>query len=72
MTKEELFNYGVEIINKFCELNNIKKPKIVLTKGFRGGHCGEYCYDNHTIYVCLNKCATEVVNPGYGWSYHLI
>ena len=70
MTKEELFNYGVEIINKFCKLNNIEKPNIVLTKGFRGGNCGEYHYKNKTIYVCLNKCATEVINPGWGWSHH--
>lgn len=71
MKKEELFNYGVKIINEFCELNNIKKPNIVLIDGNKRGACGYYTYRNKTIHICLKKCAREVTTPtGWGWSHH--
>lgn len=67
MKKEELYDFGIKYIIKFCEANNIKTPKVHKTHIYK--NCGYYDYKNKSIYIDLSHCANEADNPGFCWSH---
>ena len=69
MTKEQLYQEGLNYISLFCKVNNIKMPKIICYNDNGYYCCG--CYDDNKkiIKIYLKSCANEINNPGYSWSH---
>lgn len=56
------------VLKKFCEMNNIPKPRIAFTT--ESGACGYYSYHSNTLVVNPSLCAREVANPAMRcWSH---
>lgn len=69
MTKDNLISEALDILNKFCEINNIPMPKVSLIEDKTKRYCGYYEHYSSNIVVFTNKCATPAINPGFKWSY---
>jgi hypothetical protein len=58
---------SIELINNFCEFNNIPKPKIEIQNNSR--NFGSYYMRSNKIVVNLKKSRCPVRIPGRAWSY---
>ena len=58
------------VLKKFCEINNIPKPKIAFFDSSRSGNCGYYQWRSKVLCIDPNACAREVANPAMrNWSH---
>lgn len=58
------------VLKKFCEINNIPKPKIAFFDSSRSGNCGYYQWRSKVLCIDPNACAREVANPAMrSWSH---
>ena len=69
MTTETLRLEALDILKKFCELNDIPLPKIEFDINKKGGYCGEYFYKTKAIKIYPNACARPAINPVRSWSF---
>ena len=57
-----------EVLEKFCQLNKIKMPKIKVDS-VNSDYCGIYESRNKRITVFMKACRVPTKVPGYAWSY---
>lgn len=69
MTIDVLKQEGINIINKFCELNNIPIPKISFTTDKHEKFHGFYVWNSSEITIIINRCTKPALNPGFKWSF---
>lgn len=66
-SKEELFNIGLEHIQRFCDANGIDVPDVKTeTRNIRA--YGLF-YPSNTIHINMKLCKPPVRTPGYAWTF---
>jgi len=65
--KGYLLYRGIELIDKFCELNRIKMPRIFIDLNMNSAY-GMF-YPKDVIYINTKLCRPPVRTPGYDWSF---
>lgn len=72
--KTVLLNDGIELMNRFCQLNNLKTPEVLVhnskdwNKRLRNSRLICAFYRKNKIEICLERCA-HVGLAGQSWSY---
>lgn len=69
-TKRQLCEMSINLIDKFCELNNIPKPKFDIdwetgTTQTEGIACGHFTFGTDVLHLQPNRCANP--NPNRDW-----
>jgi hypothetical protein len=65
--KEELLMKGLELIERFSDLNRIKTPLVFIDSTIKSAY-GVF-YPNNVIHVNLKVCRPPVKVPGYDWTF---
>ncbi len=67
-SQAELLDLGIDLVNKFCQINGFDKPKINLywnARYDRSKPCGWYSSKTNDITIMPNRCARP--NPQWSW-----
>jgi len=67
--KRKCYDDAMKIIDDFCAINNIKKPKISLLDNKKCDSKGYYQPTTKRIYVLPKNCSVPTKKPGFSWSY---
>lgn len=65
--KDELLLRGIELIERFSEVNKIKMPHVFVDTTIRSAY-GLF-YPKNIIHVNLKACRPPVKVPGYDWTF---
>lgn len=66
-SKEELLYKGIDLIERFSEINGIKVPKIFINSSTVRAY-GLF-YPNNVIHINMKLCRPPVKVPGYDWTF---
>lgn len=66
--KHENLEYGKDLIFSFCDLNDIRKPKVTEFDK-HSQYFGFYQDRSRNLFVNIKKCVKPVNTPGFRWSY---
>jgi hypothetical protein len=64
--KSENLKYAMTRIEKFCELNKLRTPKVV--NKYLNSY-GLYIWGKDDIYVNIERAKNPIGSPGFSWSY---